>query len=292
MAVSGSDKSMAGKTVLVTGATAGIGQVAARELARRGARVVVVGRSRERSDSTVEAIRLETGNTHVESIVADLSSQAEVRRLAREFRDRHARLDVLLNNAGAMFTRRRESVDGIEMTFALNHLAYFLLTKLLLDPLKEGAPARVVNVASDAHRWVSKFDFDDPQGRKKYGGFHAYGQSKFANILFTYELARRLAGTGVTTNALHPGFVASSFTAGNGAMGWIMRRGASLFAISPEEGARTSIFLAASPMVTGVTGKYFFKEKPIESTKATHDEAAASRLWELSEELTGMKVTA
>jgi NAD(P)-dependent dehydrogenase (short-subunit alcohol dehydrogenase family) len=283
---------MAGKTVMVTGATAGIGQVAALELARRGARVVVVGRSPERCGSTVESIRAETGNTHVEPIVADLSSQAEVRRVAREFRDRHARLDVLLNNAGAMYTRRRESVDGIEMTLALNHLGYFLLTHLLLDPLQEGAPARVVNVASDAHRWVSKFDFDDPQGRKRYGGFHAYGQSKFANILFTYELARRLAGRGVTANALHPGFVASNFTAGNGAAGWFMRRSASLFAISPEEGAKTSIFLAASPMATGVTGKYFYREKPIESSQPTRDEAATRRLWALSEELTGIKVTA
>ena len=282
---------MAGKTVLVTGATAGIGQVAARELARRGAKVVVVGRSRERCESTVEAIRRETGNAQVESIVADLSSQAEVRRLAREFHDRHARLDVLVNNAGAMFTKRRESVDGIEMTFALNHLGYFLLTNLLLDPLKEGAPARVVNVASDAHRFVSKVDFDDPQGQQKYGGWHAYSQSKFANILFTYELSRRLAGRGVTANAAHPGFVASNFTAGNGAMGWMMRRFASVFALTPEEGAKTSIFLAASPMATGVTGKYFAKEKPLESSRPTHDEAAARRLWELSEELTGMKVT-
>src|SRR5436305_1749883 len=135
-----------------------------------------------------------SGRPGVRALVADLSSQAEVRRLAREFSDRHARLDVLLNNAGAMYSKRRESVDGIEMTFALNHLAYFLLTNLLLDPLQEGAPARVVNVASEAHRWVSRFDFDDPQGRKKYGGLHAYGQSKFANILFTYELSRRLAG--------------------------------------------------------------------------------------------------
>jgi retinol dehydrogenase 12 len=188
-----------------------------------------------------------------------------------------------------MYAKRRESVDGIEMTLALNHLAYFLLTRLLLDLLKEGAPARVVNVASDFHKFVSKFDFDDPQGRKKYGALHAYGQSKFANLLFTYELARRLSGTGITTNALHPGFVASSFTAGNGALGWFMRRSASLFAISPEEGAKTSVFLAASPMVTGVTGKYFFQEKPIESTRATYDEAAAARLWELSEEWTGMK---
>ncbi|WP_435008357.1 SDR family oxidoreductase [Tundrisphaera lichenicola] len=290
MANPDSEKSMGGKTCLVTGATAGIGRIAARELARRGASVVVIGRSPERCKSTVESIRRETGNPDVESLVADLSAQAEVRRLAEEVQARYPRIDVLLNNAGAMFSKRRESVDGIEMTFALNHLGYFLLTNLLLDPLKEGAPARVVNVASEAHRMVSKVDFDDPQGRKKYGGWHAYGQSKFANILFTYELARRLSGTGVTANALHPGFVASNFTEGNGAMGWMMRRFASLFAITPDEGAKTSIHLASSPQATGVTGKYFAKEKPIPSSKPTHDEAAARRLWELSEELTGMKV--
>jgi retinol dehydrogenase 12 len=282
---------MVGKTCLVTGATAGIGQITARELARKGATVVVVGRSLARCEATAGAIRQETGNPSVEFLVADLSSQAEVRKVAREFQAGHNRLDVLLNNAGAMFTKRLESVDGIEMTFALNHLGYFLLTNLLLDPLKATAPSRVVNVASDAHRYVSKVDFDDPQGRKKYGGIHAYSQSKFANILFTYELARRLTGTGVTSNCLHPGFVASSFTAGNGAMGWMMRRAASLFAISPDAGAKTSTYLASAPEVEGVTGRYFFKEKPAESSKTTHDEAAAARLWDLSEELTGLKVS-
>lgn len=287
MDVSDLSKVMAGKTVLVTGATAGIGRVAARELARRGARVVVVGRSRERCDSTVESIRGETGNLDVEALVADLSSQAEVRRLAREFLDRHARLDVLLNNAGAFFSKRRTSVDGLELTLALNHMAYFLLTDLLLDPLRASAPSRVVNVASEAHRLVSKFDFDDPQGEKKYGGWHVYGQSKLANILFTTELARRLAGTGVTANCLHPGFVASNFSAGNGAMGWIMRRAASLFAISTEDGAKTSVYLASSPEVEGVTGRYFAREKPAEPTRAAVDEVAAGRLWSLSESLAG-----
>jgi retinol dehydrogenase-12 len=292
MADPGSEQSMAGKTCLVTGATAGIGQVAARELARRGASVVAVGRSRQRCEATVESIRRETGNPAVDYLVADLSAQAEVRRLAREVVDRHARLDVLLNNAGAMFSRRRDSVDGIEMTFALNHLAYFLLTHLLLGVLKEGPSARVVNVASEAHRFVSKVDFDDPQGKRKYGGWHAYGQSKFANLLFTYELARRLAGSGVTANALHPGFVASRFTEGNGAMGWMMRRMASVFAISPERGAKTSIHLASSPEVEGVTGKYFSRERPIESSRPSRDEAAARRLWDLSQELTDGKASA
>jgi len=283
-------KSMSGKTVLVTGATAGIGEVAARELARKGAKVVLVGRSPARCEATAAMIRRETGNPNVEFLVGDLSSQADVRKVAREFLDRHDRLDVLLNNAGAFFSKRETSADGIEMTFALNHLAYFLLTNLLLDTLKRSSPSRVVSVSSTAHKMVSQIDFDDPQGAKKYGGWHAYGQSKLANVLFTRELARRLGGTGVTANCLHPGFVASNFTAGNGAMGWMMRRLAGLAAISTDEGAKTSIYLASSPEVEGVTGRYFAKEKAVEPSKVAQDEAAAARLWTLSEEMTGLKV--
>ena len=283
---------MVGKTCLVTGATAGIGRVTAGELARRGATVLVVGRDLGRCEAAVRSIRQEAGNPSVDFLVADLSSQAEVRELAREVRSRHDRLDVLVNNAGAIFTKRLETVDGIERTFALNHLAYFLLTNLLLGALKAAAPSRVVSVSSEAHRIVSKVDFDDPQGENKYGGWHAYGQSKFANILFTSELARRLSGTGVTANCLHPGFVASNFTAGNGAMGWTMRRLAGLFAISTDEGAKTSIHLASSPEVEGVTGRYFAKEKPAEPSRPARDEDAARRLWDLSEELTGLHVPA
>jgi NAD(P)-dependent dehydrogenase (short-subunit alcohol dehydrogenase family) len=305
------DKSMGGKTCLVTGATAGIGEVTARELARRGARVVIVGRSQQRCEATTEAIRRATGNSSVEFLVADLSSQAEIRRLAREFLERHRRLDVLVNNAGALFAQRRESVDGIEMTLALNHLAYFLLTTVLLDTLKASTPARVVNVSSRAHEDVKGLDFDDLQARAHAHRFWGYGESKFAsllftlfapmrhpaflqyarsklaNLLFTYELARRLEGTGVTVNALHPGFVATRFMAGNGALGWFMRRWAGLFGLSEEEGAQTSVYLAISPEVEGVTGKYFAKQKPVASSLASRDEAAARRLWQLSEELTG-----
>lgn len=306
-----SDKSMAGKTCLVTGATAGIGEVTARELARRGATVAIVGRNQERCETTVAAIRRETGNAAVEFIKADLSSQTEVRHLATEFRARNSRVDVLVNNAGALFELRRESVDGIEMTLALNHLGYFLLTILLLDKLKASAPARIVNVSSDAHQMVKGFNFDDPQARARRG-FRAYGQSKvasllfsmlaprahpallqyaqskLANLLFTYELARRLKGTGVTANALHPGFVASSFTARNGVFGWFMRRWAALFAVSVEEGAKTPIYLATSPNVEGVSGQYFVKQKPVPSSPASRDDAAARRLWRLSEELCGI----
>jgi NAD(P)-dependent dehydrogenase (short-subunit alcohol dehydrogenase family) len=302
------DASMAGKTCLVTGATAGIGEVTARELARRGATVVIVGRSRERCEATAEAIRRATGNAAVEFFVGDLSAQADVRRVAQEFLARHQRLDVLINNAGALFARRQESADGIEMTFALNHLAYFLLTNLLLDVLKASAPARVVNVSSRAHEGVRALDFDDLQVRSGYGGsefgsllytlfvpvahpgFRQYSRTKLANLLFTYELARRLQGAGVTANALHPGFVASRFMEGNGALGWFLRRWASLFSISAEEGARTTIYLATSPEVEGVSGQYFVRQKAVPSSPASRDEAAARRLWQISEELTGPQV--
>jgi NAD(P)-dependent dehydrogenase (short-subunit alcohol dehydrogenase family) len=282
------DETMKGKVCLVTGATAGIGEVAAIELARRGARVVIVGRSPERCAATLERIRSTTGATAVESIVADLSSQAEVRKLAEQVRARCDRLDVLLNNAGGMFLDRRESPDGIELTLALNHLSYFLLTDQLLPLLKASAPSRIVNVASDAHKGAS-IDFDDIQGQRKYGGWRAYQQSKLANILFTYELARRLEGTGVTANTLHPGFVRTNFFKDfTGWVGFITKLGASIIAISPEAGAQTSIHLATSPEVAGVSGQYFVKSRPARSTPQSHDLAAAERLWRLSEVMTGL----
>jgi retinol dehydrogenase 12 len=285
------DASMRGKTCLVTGATAGIGEVTARELARRGASVVLVSRSADRCTATVTAIQRETGNPSVTFLQADLSSQAEVRNVAQELLNRHAHLHVLINNAGALFAPRRESVDGIEMTLALNHLGYFLLTNLLLERIKASAPARIVNVSSDAHQWVKRFNFDDPQAKVTYPAFGSYARSKLANLLFSYELARRLEGTGVTVNALHPGFVASNFTAGNGAIGWVFRRFAEVFAISTEEGAKTSIYLATSPEVEGVSGGYYVKQKAILSSPASRDEQAARRLWDLSEKLSGMSAS-
>jgi len=283
------EPTMTGKVCLVTGATSGIGAVTAEALARRGATVCVVGRDREKGESTVERIRRDAGNPSVEFFRADLSSQADVRRLADEFRGRHSRLDVLVNNAGGMFLDRRESVDGIEMTFALNHLAYFLLTNLLLDLLKASAPSRVVSVSSDAHRWPRRIDLVDYQGRRRYGGLRTYGQSKLANVLFTRELASRLEGTGVTANALHPGFVAPSFFGAggmHGPMGRLMGLGARLFAISPEEGAKTTIYLATAPEVEGVAGQYFYRCKPITPSSAARNFDAGRRLWELSDELT------
>jgi NAD(P)-dependent dehydrogenase (short-subunit alcohol dehydrogenase family) len=279
---------MNNKVVLITGATNGIGRVAALELAKMGARVVIVGRSREKTEAVRQEIQAAGGSA--DSLLADLSALDEIRRLAAEFRARYDRLDVLLNNAGAIFARRQTTADGFEMTFALNHLSYFLLTNLLLDVLKASAPARIINVSSDAHR-SAQMNFDDLQHEKScgMGGFQAYGRSKLANVLFTYELARRLAGTGISANALHPGFVATGFGRNmpglmNRVMG-IMHR----FALTPEQGAQTLIYLASSPEVEGMTGKYFDKNRPMRSSPASYDEAAQKRLWDISERLAGLQ---
>jgi NAD(P)-dependent dehydrogenase (short-subunit alcohol dehydrogenase family) len=277
---------MQGKVCLVTGATSGIGAVTARELARRGAHVIIVGRNRARCEATLEQIRTESGNTSAEFYLADLSAQGDIRRLAEEVRARHPQIHVLVNNAGGMFPQRRESVDGTEMTIALNHIGYFLLTNLLLEPLKAAAPARVVSVASDAHTWAKSIDFDDLQSRKRYGMFRSYAQSKLANLLFTFELARRLVGTGVTANALHPGFVATNIFVGPGIMARFIMLAAAVVAISPEEGAKTSVYLASSPEVEGVTGQYFVKCKSAKPSPAALDADAARRLWDVSAELT------
>ena len=220
--------------------------------------------------------------------MADLSSQAEIRRLAEDVRRRTSRLDVLVNNAGGIFVKRQESVDRIEMTFALNHLSYFLLTNLLRPLLEQSAPARVVSVSSDAHKSVS-IDFGDVDGKKRFGGWRAYQQSKLANILFTNELARRLHGTRVTANTLHPGFVRTSILRQGGVIAWLLRRAADVIAVSPDEGAKTSIYLASSPDVAQVTGQYFIKERAVESSRQSLDPAAALRLWRLSEEMTGLR---
>ncbi|MGE3820429.1 MAG: SDR family oxidoreductase [Isosphaeraceae bacterium] len=279
---------MGGKTCVVTGGTSGIGAVAAEGLASAGARVLLVGRNPERCEATVHRIKNATGNDQVEAIVADLSSMREVRRVAEEIRDRSTRLDVLLNNAGAMFERRRDSVDGLEMTWALNHLAYFLLTNLLVDRLTASVPARVVSVASDAHRMASGIDFDDPLATKRYGMMRAYAQSKLANVQFSAELARRLEGQGVTSNALHPGFVVTSFFDGKGWAGPLMKLAARATGVSAQTGAQTSLYLASSPELDGVTGRYFYRRRAVEPSRASQDVEAAARLWRLSEEMTGL----
>ncbi len=280
-------ESAADQVCLVTGATDGIGLVTARELARTGARVVAVGRDADKGAGVVSRIRAVTGNPEVVYMNADLSSQAAVRRLADEFLAQHDRLDVLINNAGGNFFRRRLTVDGLEMTFALNHLAYFLLTNLLLDTLKGSAPARIINVSSGAHR-NAEIKFDDLMLERGYGFMKAYGQSKLANVLFTYELARRLAGTGVTANAVHPGWVATNIGRNNGVLARFFLRIIQGNAISPDEGAATSIYLATAPEMAGVTGKYYQDKKAIPSSTASYDEATARRLWEVSEKLVGL----
>ncbi|MDX9992213.1 MAG: SDR family oxidoreductase [Anaerolineales bacterium] len=275
---------MQNKTVLVTGGTSGIGRVTASELARKGAHVTIVSRSPEKCIRVVEEIKAASANPHIEHIVADLSIGEEVHRAAYEFKKRHPRLDVLINNAGGVFMSRQVSKDGVEMTFALNHLNYFLLTNLLLDVLKASAPARIINVSSDAHRGA-KVKFDDIQYEKNYSGFASYSQSKFCNILFTYELARRLAGSGVTANTLHPGFVASEFGKNNGFLMRLVLRLLSPVARNTNDGASTSIYLASSREVEGVSGKYFVDTREVESDPATYDTALAEKLWNLSLEM-------
>jgi NAD(P)-dependent dehydrogenase (short-subunit alcohol dehydrogenase family) len=276
-----------GKVCLVTGATSGVGLVTAQALACQGATLIVVGRNPERGAATVSRIQHETGNSAVELIIADLSAQAQVRRLASEVQRRFTRLDVLINNAGALFLRRQLSPDGLEMTFALNHLAYFLLTNLLLDHLKASPAARIVNVSSEAHRGA-RLDFADLQGQHRYRGWRAYARSKLANILFTYALARRLEGTSVVANALHPGFVATNFGRNNRGITAVFFRIAQLAAISPEQGAQTIIYLASSPEVKGITGAYFVKKKAVRSSQISYDRSAADRLWQVSAGLTAL----
>jgi len=275
---------MQGKVCLITGGTNGIGKSTAHELARMGATIVIVGRNAQKTSQVVEEIRAASGNNTVDSLLADLSSQQEVRRLANEFESKYSRLHVLLNNAGAVFMQRQLSVDGVEMTFALDHLAYFLLTNLLLDKIKASAPARIVNVSSGAHT-SGKIEFDNLQGERDYSP-RAYDNSKLANILFTMELARRLEGTGVTVNALHPGFAATGFGRNNpGSLMKIIRTVVPLIARSPEKGAETSIYLGSSPEVQSITGKYFVDCKVSQPAPQATDSAVAKKLWDISAEM-------
>ena len=279
---------MQGKNAMVTGATNGIGKITARELAKMGAVVMIVGRNPEKTAQTVTEIREASGNPNVDMLVGDLSSQADIRRVAAEFNARYDHLNVLVNNAGAYFMKRTESVDGIEMTFALNHLGYFLLTDLLLDALKAGSPARIVNVSSAAHTG-GRLNLDDLQMKNRFSGWGAYSQSKLANLYFTYELSRRLEGQNITVNALHPGFVDTNFGVSNGGLGgWMMSLFQKIGAIPPEKGAETSIYLASSPEVEGITGKYFANKKPVNSAPISYDQDLARALWERSLELTGL----
>ncbi|HEY5241713.1 MAG TPA: SDR family oxidoreductase [Polyangiaceae bacterium] len=275
---------MQGKTVLVTGANQGIGNATAIALAAKGAHVVLVARNADKGRAALAEVEA-AGSGGAELIVADLSSQEQVRRAAAEVKSRHARLDVLVNNAGVFVPERHTTVDGLEETFALNHLGYFLLTRELLDVLQASPEARIVNVSSEAHRGA-RMRWDDLQfERTPYRGFKAYGQSKLANVLFTYELARRLEGTGVTVNCLHPGVIASGFGQTYGSAVSVLVKLARPFLLSTEEGARTSVYLASSPEVAGVTGKYFSKCKQVKSNAVSYDLQSQQKLWSLSEQL-------
>jgi retinol dehydrogenase-12 len=267
---------MVGKVCLVTGATSGIGRVTATALAAQGAEVIVAGRTQRKAEETVRYL------------LADFSNLAQVRELAGAFKEQYSRLDVLVNNAGSFFNTRRETPLGVEMTFLVNHLAPFLLTNLLLEMLQGSAPARVVNVSSDGHRYAT-MDFDDLGFKRGYAGMKAYARSKLANVLFSYELARRLDGSQVTANALHPGHVATDMWKTNfpiigPVLKWVM----GFFADTPEQGADNSIYLASSPDVAGTTGKYFVKREPAQSSPLSYDEGVAQKLWEICENLTDL----
>ncbi len=280
-----------GKVVLITGGASGIGKAAAVALAGMGAKVVVTGRSQERGEGAVEEIRRESGNTEVSLLLADLSVQSEVRRLAEEFKSSQKRLDVLVNNVGLIESRRVETADGIEKTLAVNHLAPFLLTNLLLEMLEESAPSRIVTVSSSAEGF-GKMDLEDLQSKRRYRAFPVYSKTKLANIMFTYELAERLRGTGVTANCMHPGTVNTGFASNGRSLFTLLFRVFKPFMRSPEEGADTLIYLAASSDVEGMSGRYLADRKVRSSSKQSYDEDLREKLWEKSEELTGLKVEA
>jgi retinol dehydrogenase 14 len=276
------------KTVLITGGTGGIGKAAAVGVASMGAHVGITGRDRARAEQAAAAIADESGNPAVDVFVADMSSQAEVRRLADEVLVAYPQLDVLLNNVGGFWAHRHLTADGLEHTFALNHLAPFLLTNLLLERLITSSPARIVTVSSGAHS-MGRIDFDDLMGEQDYSGQRAYNQSKLANVMFTYELARRLEGTGVTATALHPGMTNTSFSTEDphrkmAPIVFLVRP----FMKSPKKGADTAVYLASSPEVEGVTGRYFVNHKIKESEQSSYNTATTAQLWQISADLVGI----
>ena len=288
----GTWRDMTGKVVLLTGATRGIGRACASAVASSGATLVVTGRSQSRLDSLIDELRAVEGCGEVSGLLADLAIQDEVRALADEFKSRHDRLDVLINNAGAIFSSRQESADDIEYTWALNHNGYYLLTTLLSDLLRASAPARIISTASAAHE-MGKMVFDDLQyDNRRYGsGWSSYCQSKLANILFTRELSRRLEGTGVTANCIHPGFVSTGFGKNNGALMRFSMLISRPVQRSPTRGAESLVWGALSEEAEGVTGEYLYNCKPKKPTRRARSDEDAARLWSLTEEMTGTENT-
>lgn len=275
---------MNGKVCLVTGATDGIGKVSARVLAELGAKVIIVGRNPEKSAIVLAELRSISGNENIDLLMADLAVMQEVRDLAEQVISRYDRLDVLLNNAGGYFTKHKITSDGLEMTFALNHMSYFLLTNKLMELLKYSAPARIVNVSSDAHYGVN-IEFENLNGEQEYKAWKAYQKSKLANVLFTYELLKKVPGN-ITVNCLHPGFVATNFGHNNGGFfGPVLKIAQRISAIDPEEGAKTSIFLCSAPEVKGVSGKYFYKCQPKTSSRESRNMDTGKRLWQISSDI-------
>ncbi len=281
---------MNGRVCMITGASSGIGKATALGLAKMGATVVLVCRDRGRGEAAMDDIRAESRDQAVDLMLADLSSQASIRQMVSDFKDRYQQLQILVNNAGVFLSKRSVTADGVEAHFAVNYLAPYLLTNLLLDVLKAGAPARIVNVSGTYHRKAT-MDFDDLMCEKDYSASRANNQAKLALILFTYELARRLEGTGVSANCLHPGAVATSLVEKDpdySPLSRFLYKLSKPFLASPEKGAETSIYLASSPEMEGVTGKYFEKKAAVESSPESYDVAIARRLWEVSAELTGL----
>jgi NAD(P)-dependent dehydrogenase (short-subunit alcohol dehydrogenase family) len=279
---------MKGKTVVITGGTSGIGEVAAQALAQMGARIVLVARNKSRADATLARLRRSDPGVAHSVYFADLTRLAEMKRLAAEIADREPPIDILINNAGALFGTRRLTEDGLEYTFALNHMSYFVVTEGLRERLLASGGARIINTASAAHRGAT-LDFDDLQSAKSFRGMRAYGRSKLCNILFTRQLARSLQGARATANCLHPGFVATRFADESGGLISRFARLAKFFAISPAEGAQTIIYLASSPEVANVTGQYFYKCRPTTPSAPALDDRAALALWERSAALADMK---
>jgi len=275
---------LTGKTCLITGGNSGIGKATALGLARMGWTIVIVSRSKEKGEAALIDIIAKSGNRNVELMLADISTQDSIRRLASDFKAGHQKLHLLVNNAGVYLTRRTTTVDGLESTFATNHLGPFLLTNLLLGLLKASAPSRIVNVTSDAHNGA-KVNFEDLQGEKRFSGWQAYGQSKLAMILFTHVLAKRLDGTGVTVNSAHPGVVRTNFANNNGLVTFGFRLLRPFF-ISSETAAKRILYVATSPDLEGVTGKYFSKMHEVKSSQESYDDDSARRLWQISEQLT------